>query len=677
MSPIIRVFKSDELAYVVKRAWFLVATALMLVAGFQLARLVFFFQYIEEFRDLPIGELVLAFLVGIRFDVSTATVVSLPVIILVLVPFSGLLKRFFIVLSGVLLIWHVSLLVYSFIDVQYYAFAARHLTFEIANTWHEMDVFVKIGFIDYLFPTLVLLLFLGAYSFGFFLLVRKIGIWRLSRPKGFLRILAAEVAGFIIFIAFSVLVFRGGLQEKALGINDAYFSVNPAVGALSLNGVFTTLDYLNDQAKGFESPVYTEIFGEVQPGDEALVLDKILVKGRETNDPEYPLLRKFNYAPEDALEMNVVMFIMESWSSKYVGALGSDFSVTPNFDALAPKGLLFEKCLAGATRSIQGVPSVLGSLPSWKGLVFGKGGLFYQSRLKPVPRALAERGYTTLFTHGGPPDTIRLEGIVNIMGFQEHMSLKDYPNYKEHYDGIWGVYDDYAFTSVEKKLREINGPFFAVLYSLSSHSPYSVPSDEFNYFGKDVEYGSFLSSFKYSDYALGKFFEQAKDSEYFDNTLFVIVADHTEGRSTASNMFQRFHVPCLFYTPNGVVEPGRIASLVGQIDVMPTIVDILRLDIPFTGWGKSALEPGNRALVLPNGDRFMYVDDERLLYADTEGPIMLVDYEKNPNANLLLNTNDSASKEKALSMFEGMKRYIRFSYDLIESNRVAPPASAR
>ncbi len=665
----------DKAAYTARRLRLCAGALLLLVAGFASARVLFFFQYAKEFEGALQSEVAGAFLAGLRFDIATSLIVNVPFFLLLMIPGVVWPRRALRTILGAMLLWHLVLLFYIFIDVQYYAFAARHLTFEIKNTWQDVGVFVKIGLMDYLGPSLGLMVFMAAFSAAFAALMLRLSKGLDERRRG-LKILVADVLGLVVLAVAGLVIARGGLQDKPLGMNDAYFSSNPAIGALALNGVYTTLDSLNTYVSSGDQLAYVKDLGQPAAGDEAQVTALIVARDREETIPGYPLMRRYSYAPGEARRMNVVIFVMESWSAKYMGALGGELSATPFFDSLAPSGLLMESCLANAQRSVEGLPALLGSLPSWRGLVFGKGGLFYQSRIEPVARSLGREGYTTLFAHGAPADSMRFEGIVKRLGFETHMSMKDFPDYKRHHDGVWGVFDEHVMLTVEQRLREMKKPFFAVVYSLSSHTPYAIPSDEFRVYGSDVEHADFLNSFKYSDHALGKFFEKASQSDYFEDTLFVITADHAEGRSTSGSLFEKYHIPCFFYTPGGELEPGRRDSLAGQVDMMPTILDILRLPVAYTGWGRSVLAPGRRALVLPHGDRFVYVEDDMLLYADTGVPIKMFDYRDDKTKDLLSRKNiQPEAGIRAKEAHDRMKKYLRFSYGRIRDNRVAPPKS--
>jgi phosphoglycerol transferase MdoB-like AlkP superfamily enzyme len=219
-------------------------------------------------------------------------------------------------------------------------------------------------------------------------------------------------------------------------------------------------------------------------------------------------------------------------------------------------------------------------------------------------------------------------------------------------------------------------PFFAAVYSLTSHSPYPISTDEFRVFGKDVPHAKFLNSMRYSDHALQQFFARAEGSPYFERTLFVITSDHTEGRATSGNMYESYHIPCFLYAPGGQVSSGRTDVLAGQVDLLPTVIDVLGLGMAYSGWGGSVLEPRARAQMLPHGNRYVFVDDEYLLYSGLERPLKLFSYREDPSLDLL---ESGVSEHRALAeeRLEVLRSYLRVSSALITQYRVAPPGVGR
>jgi membrane-anchored protein YejM (alkaline phosphatase superfamily) len=219
-------------------------------------------------------------------------------------------------------------------------------------------------------------------------------------------------------------------------------------------------------------------------------------------------------------------------------------------------------------------------------------------------------------------------------------------------------------------MRRLKEPFYTAVFSLSSHTPYTLPSKRFERFGADVPFREFQNSMGYTDWALSQFFEAARSAPYFDHTLFVILGDHTEGPSTRGNLYEAYRVPCLLYAP-GLIKPGRFDGVVTQLDIVPTIIDAVGLPTPFTSWGKSVFAPGPRWGVLPRGDSFVVVDGPSMLLTRLDAPLALYDYTADPGANVL--GRDEATRAEAERMGRALRAYVRFSYDLILQNRVRPP----
>lgn len=642
--------------------------AMPLMAG----RLYFYMKYSEAFRGVPTAELLAAFAWGIRFDLSAIAMSCGIFVLLLFVPRLSENRTFFALTSAALVLTSIVVLSYIFIDIQYYAFSQRHLSFELQNTTGDLDVIIKIGFREYLWETLAFLLSIALYAIALTGALKR--TWRLAfrsdRPpaSGLLTGIASETGVFFIVLALSVVMVRGGVQSKPMGVNDAFVSYRTELGVLTLNGVFTTIKSLADVKRHGASSGYLQ---ELDAPGAMSIANIIAASDRERPVGEYPLYRSYNYAPKMRRPLNVVILIMESWSSVHVGAQGASESATPNFDRLAAEGLLFDNCFANAQRSIEGLPSIMASIPSFKGMVFGFGGMLFQTRMRTLGNVLSSYGYETIFAHGAPAASMGFDGLVKKMGFSRHMSMDDFMQGGQSYDGVWGIYDHYVFERMASELGRAVEPFMSVVYSLSSHSPYSLPSDKFKKFGTEVPSCRFLNSMHYSDYALGRFMELAAKEEYFDRTVFVLTSDHTEGRSTNRTLYDLYRIPCMIYAP-GIVKPGVMKAPVSQVDLAPTVLDILKVDSPFTGWGRSALAPGERQSLLPQGDRFVYVKGANIMLASVERPMALFDYATDPEANLL-----DAEPGIANALHAEMLRYMKFSYELVSDNRLMPRESLK
>jgi phosphoglycerol transferase MdoB-like AlkP superfamily enzyme len=663
-----------------KRFLPVLSLAALFVVALTSARIYFLLKYREAFSAAASADIAASFLRGLRFDLSTAAIVTGPFLLVSLFPGARFGGRALRAILWAVFAWQAALLVYLFIDIQYFAFAQRHLTFEIRNAWTETGVILGIGFERYRFETMGLFLFIAAYAAVF---IKVVGLADHPPPRpgnwaerhsiaGFAR----DLAAFVLAIGLSVLLIRGGFQMKPLGVRDAFSGDHVELGVLSLNGIYTTISSLAHD--GADAKSMMNALRRIRPtgGADDMEAAAMIVPSGEQVLAAYPLYRKYGYGPEDRRPLNVVVFVMESWSAKYIGALGGSPSATPFFDSLAPQGLLLANCFANAQRSIEGLTATLGSIPASLGALGGHGeGLLYQTRFSPIGTVLDRHGYETLFIHGARRGSMGFERLVKKFGIRRHISREDFDiSRKGIDDGRWGIFDEHAFLRANDEFRAMRKPFFAVVYSLSSHTPYPIPSKEFEHFKADLPYRDYLNSLRYSDYALSRFFEAARKEKYFDDTVFVLVGDHTEGAATGASLYDSYRIPGFVYGRD-IITPGRFDELTSQADVVPTILDILRVSDPFTSWGRSVFAAGPRSALLPRGDIFVYVKGRDMLLSSIEREIGLYDYAVNPGANIL-SSGGSGANDTADALNGKLAAYLLFSYDLMLQNRIAPQAES-
>jgi hypothetical protein len=646
----------------------------LFVTALCFGRLVFFLTYVDVFSGAPPSNVAWAFLYGLRFDLSTASMLTAPFLLILFFPGVSRSPRLTRVTLLALLVWFNALLVYDFVDIQYYAFAQRHLTFEFQSAVHDLQTILGIGLSQYL-PELV---GLAGVMVLFSLAYWKVGrsfVAAVSGPQpSWSRTLAVEALVLLILIPLEVVFIRGGLQAKPMGVRSAYLNESVELGGLSLNGMYTSLFSLAERLDGRDPMTQLARLSSGDPeADRRAVLERITAPPLEVAEPGFPLLRRLQDPPSSPQRWNVVVLILESWSGKFVGALGAEPDATPFFSRLSRDGLLLTNCFANAQRSIEGLSAILGSVPVWQGMVLGQGGLLYQTRLEPVGSVFRANGYQTLFVHGARRGSMGFDGLMKRLGIERHVSREDFEITPATDDGVWGIYDEPAFLRADAEMRQLQEPFYTVVFSLSSHTPYLLPSRQFERFGRDVPFHEFRNSMGYTDWALARFFETARSGPYFDHTLFVILGDHTEGPSTGANLYEAYQVPCLLYAP-GLIKPGRFDGITTHLDVFPSLVHAVGLSTPFTSWGKSVFAPGPRFAVLPRGDMFVVAEGPYLLLTRMDEPVALYDYTADPSVNVL--ERDEATRAATERMGRHLRAYLRFSYELILENRVRPPPGA-
>ncbi|MDU4962404.1 MAG: LTA synthase family protein [Sporomusaceae bacterium] len=292
-------------------------------------------------------------------------------------------------------------------------------------------------------------------------------------------------------------------------------------------------------------------------------------------------------------KMNVVVIVEESFGSEFVGALGDKRGLTPNFDRLSREGLLFTKLYASGTRTVRGLEALSLSLPPIpsESVVKRPG----SEDMTSWGKVMSQNGYQTSFLYGGYGYFDNMNYFFQSNGF----AVSDRSEIVQPgFANIWGVSDEDLFNHAIgyfDKQSAAGKPFFSILMSTSNHKPFTFPA---GIPGVPAEGGGRSAGIRYADYALGKFIEQSRNRSWFDNTLFVIVADHgarVYGREQIP--IRSYEIPLLIYAP-GKIAAGSFGSAMSQIDVAPTVLGLLGLPYRASFYGQDVLSPGAKASTL-------------------------------------------------------------------------------
>ncbi|MEK6508057.1 LTA synthase family protein [Myroides sp. C4067] len=286
---------------------------------------------------------------------------------------------------------------------------------------------------------------------------------------------------------------------------------------------------------------------------------------------------------------NIVLFITESYGREYIGAFNKDMNIknyksyTPFIDSLSQHSLIFPNAFANGYKSIHGVSSVIAGIPSFKDAFTSSP--YPKQKIESLVSTLKSKGYDTSFFHGAPNGSMGFLGFGNILGYDHYYGKTEYNN-DDDFDGTWGIWDEPFFQYMRTTLNEKKGPFFATIFTVSSHEPFNIPAQ---YEGKfpigDVPIHKTVG---YTDYAFKKFFEESSKEPWFKNTIFIITADHTNqiAYDEYKELVNRTAVPILIYTPDERLK-GVDKRLAQQIDIYPTVLDLIGYDKPFRSWGRS------------------------------------------------------------------------------------------
>jgi phosphoglycerol transferase MdoB-like AlkP superfamily enzyme len=394
---------------------------------------------------------------------------------------------------------------------------------------------------------------------------------------------------FLISATLVIIGIRGGVQRIPLDVVDAARYANPKYISLLVNSPFTII-------KSLEKEELKEI--EFDFGN------------RQINNLYDPIQHFDN---DTTLKDNVVIIILESFSKEYT-KLGNSKSYTPFFDSIMDHSLVFTNAFSNGHKSIEGIPAILSSMPSFMENPFINSA-YADNQYNSLAGLLKKEGYSTAFFHGGTNGTMNFDSYAIQAGYDNYYGRKEYNN-DEDFDGFWGIWDEPFFKYSIDKMNQMKEPFHSTIFTLSSHHPYVIPSQYKNKFPKGHLENH--ESVGYGDYALRTFFEHAKKQKWYKNTLFVLLADHCSisNHPFFSNNVGQFSIPVMFYKPDNSLT-GKYDAVFQQSDVMPSILDHIGYSNAAFCFGNSYRKTNNRyALYFANSSHYLVNDSLAFVFFD-------------------------------------------------------------
>ncbi len=535
---------------------------LLLLIPYELCRIFFYVDNYHYFSQLNFHTLIHYLFIGIRFDIPAIIMVNVPFIVMSLVPFGSeegvyrknVMKVFYMITNSLALFM-------QFGDSVFFPFVYKRSTADIFK-------FLSLGSdSEEVMPSVI-------RDYWYILVIWGLMVWltyilykttERKRPfENTRNYVAASIASYIVTLTILILGFRGGWQAKPLALEDASYYAPVHDVPLVINTPFSILKTLGVpplKDKDFFSPdILPKIYSPYKPA-----------------------------STKPFRKLNVVTIILESFSKEYIGALNNRHKTnTPFLDSIIGQSLVFDNAFSDGKKSIEGIPSVTAGMPSWMDEPFATSE-YRKDSLNTLASLLGREGYTTAFFHGGTNGTMDFTSYCKRAGFKYYYGRTEYHNDAD-YD-VWGIWDEPFFQYFARNLDTLHKPFYASIFSLSSHHPFHMPAKYVHRFprkGKEME---ILKCIRYSDMALKEFFDTISKKPWFDSTLFVFVADHTGPSEDPyySNRVGMYELPIIFYLPGSNLK-GRSHTTVQQIDIMPSVLGYLHYPHPYFAFGNNAFD---------------------------------------------------------------------------------------
>lgn len=531
-----------------------VKTFVISIAVYSFLRLSFLVWNWGLFKSIGFGDIARAVWSGPRFDSCAMAILFLPLFLVsVLLPLGvpeRFVKNLWVVGFGLL---QIPFLILNVIDVEFFNFSGRRFTLSSLFIFQEAQGKLAGFFTTYIPGCLAGIVLIAVYMWWVNKIVKKSEL----KPKS---IFGHLMSHFLILIMLIVLG-RGGFQQKPIDFVDASLFNAPVMNNLVLNSTFSLI-----KSSDKDKLPQVQFFAKADDYIPALNGYGNMVSALEG--------RRLK------AKQNVVIILLESFALEYMGTPNRQDGYTPFLDTLASKSLFYKNAFANGRRSIEGVSSIVAGIPALMNEAFITSE-FASNYFVGLGSILSEQNYHLSFFHGGNNGTMYFDRFTKSAGINNYFGANEYVGAPDDNDKVWGIFDGPFFKFYGKKLTEFKQPFFSMIFSLSSHHPYTIPNTYKNKYKKGPL--EILESIQYADEALKEFFDYAQTQAWYDNTLFIITADHTQKNILPEfdNELGHFRVPLLVYHPKMNWPQLDIDMPVQHIDILPSVLDLLGIENKF------------------------------------------------------------------------------------------------
>lgn len=586
----------------------LLANLVIIFVIYTICRIEFLLENLPLFTiEWGNGKWLSLFCGGMIFDISSICYTNIIYIICVVFPchyketatYYKIIKWQFICINSVAIAMNLA-------DSVYYPFSKHRVTSKVFNEFgNENNIGTIVGY------ELINHWYLFLLAFVMVFVMWKLYRNPLQKVGSLKKYYVQYTLSTIVLVTFTIFGMRGSIgytSSRPITISNAHQYVqHPAETGIVLNTPFSLIRTFNKRPP--KAPVFFKSSEE---------LDSIY------SPVHYPVV---GCVPN---KKNVVILIVESFATEFIGSMNASLDggkykgYTPFIDSFIPQCLTFDKTFCNTNVSIDAMPAVLASIPlTSESFILSPYSL---NHINSIASTLKKWDYHSAFFHGAANGSMGFQAFAAQAGFDDYYGRTEYNQDKrfngdEDFDGTWAIWDEEFLQFYALKMSEMREPFVTAVFTATSHHPFAIPEKYKDVFQDEGQY-AIHKCIRYTDNALKHFFETASKQPWFNNTIFVLTADHASSRTTHAEYKTEFgncKVPILIYSPDNTVQKGKRPGIMQQIDIMPTILGILGYDRPFIAFGRNVLDQDagegwsmnwhlNPQFIM--GDFFMQTDDD-------------------------------------------------------------------
>ena len=598
-----------------KHPWIVgVENLLLVMAIYTLSRMFFYWINLDMYPNVSTKHLFEMLAGGLRFDLTAVLSLNSLYILFILLPLPPNVrnnKKYINAAKWAFWVPNILGFIANSIDMVYVRFTDRRTTCTVFTEFQNdgnLPTIIGQSMLQYWYVSL----FAVATIALFIVCTRK--KWKLSVPCRQWAYYTIETAIMLISIYFVVIGIRGGFGKytRPITISNALQYTNaPQETAILLNTPFSLMKSLENtiyvHPQYFTNEAAEDIFSPIHSDE----IEENQLLGRT----------------------NIVVLIVESFSKEYIGFYNQDIDgyegYTPFLDSLLTHCVTYTHSFASGRKSIDAMPSVLSSIPM---LIEPYIVTPYSTNaVSSIAACLRQEGYTTAFFHGAPNGSMGFQAYARSAGFHQYFGMDEYDGI-EAFDGTWAIWDEEFLQFYARTMSQMDQPFMTAVFTASSHHPFRVPKAYEGMFPKGTK--PIHQCVGYTDHALRTFFNYARKQDWYDNTLFVLTADHTNQvtlpqYATAKGIYE---VPIAFYSPRWDHGELRTQGVISQTDIMPSVLAYLGYDKPFFAFGENALTSPKRHpwAVCYNHPVYQILSDSLLVQFDGTDIQAVYNYHNDP-----------------------------------------------